>query len=149
MAVIRVTKEFRFEMAHALWNYDGPCRNVHGHSYVLYVTICGEPANDAENPRNGMVIDFGDLKKIVRENIVDRFDHSLMIAGFAPSETVERYRMHFGNVIVASYQPTCENIVADIAAIVSRHIPEGVRLHSVKLYETATSFAEWYASDNV
>ena len=41
MAIIRVTKEFRFEMAHALWNYDGPCSNVHGHSYILYVTFQG------------------------------------------------------------------------------------------------------------
>ena len=67
MSVIRVTKEFRFEMAHALWNYDGPCRNVHGHSYILYVTFAGEPVNDPESNRNGMVIDFGDLKKLVRK----------------------------------------------------------------------------------
>jgi 6-pyruvoyltetrahydropterin/6-carboxytetrahydropterin synthase len=148
MAVIRVTKEFRFEMAHALWNYDGPCRNVHGHSYILYVTLTGEPLENPEEPRNGMVIDFGDLKKIVKENIVSRYDHALMVSGFAPAETVEAYRQHFGNVIVSPYQPTCENIVADIAAILDRKIPPGISLHSVKLYETATSFAEWHASDN-
>ena len=148
MAVIRVTKEFRFEMAHALWNYDGPCRNVHGHSYILYVTLAGEPLENPDEPRNGMVIDFGDLKKIVKENIVSRFDHSLLVSGFAPAETVEAYRQHFGNVIVSPYQPTCENIVADIASILGRKIPSGVSLHSVKLYETATSFAEWHASDN-
>jgi 6-pyruvoyltetrahydropterin/6-carboxytetrahydropterin synthase len=148
MAVIRVTKEFRFEMAHALWNYDGPCRNVHGHSYILYVTFSGQPVNNPDDQRNGMVIDFGDLKKIVMENIIDRFDHTLMIAGFAPAETVENYKMHFGNVIVLPYQPTCENLVADIAAILIGKAPGGVTLHSVKLYETATSFAEWHASDN-
>jgi 6-pyruvoyltetrahydropterin/6-carboxytetrahydropterin synthase len=148
MAVIRVTKEFRFEMAHALWNYDGPCRNVHGHSYVLYVTFAGEPLNDPDNPRNGMVIDFGDLKRIVQEHVVNRFDHSLVVSGLAPAEAVESYRMHFGNVIVASYQPTCENMVADIASIMTGKIPDGVSLHSVKLYETATSYAEWHASDN-
>jgi 6-pyruvoyltetrahydropterin/6-carboxytetrahydropterin synthase len=148
MAVIRVTKEFRFEMAHALWNYDGPCRNVHGHSYILYVTLAGQPLNNPDEPRNGMVIDFGDLKKIVKKNIVDRFDHSLMVSGFAPVETVEVYKKHFGNVIVSPYQPTCENLVADIAAIISSRIPDGISLHSVKLYETATSFAEWHASDN-
>ncbi|MCI0522531.1 MAG: 6-carboxytetrahydropterin synthase [Bacteroidales bacterium] len=148
MAVIRVTREFRFEMAHALWNYDGPCRNVHGHSYILYVTFSGVPANNPEDPHNGMVIDFGDLKKLVRENIVDKFDHSLMVAGFAPADKVESYRSHFGNVIVSPYQPTCENIVADVAAILLGKMPEGITLHSVKLYETATSFAEWHASDN-
>jgi 6-pyruvoyltetrahydropterin/6-carboxytetrahydropterin synthase len=148
MAIIRVTKEFRFEMAHALWNYDGPCRNVHGHSYILFVTFSGQPVDDRDHKRNGMVIDFGDLKRLVKENIVDRFDHSLMIAGFAPAESVESYRKHFGNVIVSSYQPTCENIVADIATILRNLSPEGASLHSVKLYETATSFAEWHASDN-
>jgi len=148
MALIRVTKEFRFEMAHALWNYDGPCRNVHGHSYILYVTLAGEPLNDPDHPRNGMVIDFGDLKKIVRENIVDRFDHALMVSGLAPAANVEAYRQHFGNVIVSSYQPTCENLVADIATTLSALVPAGAFLHSIKLYETATSFAEWHASDN-
>lgn len=148
MAVIRVTKEFRFEMAHALRNYDGQCKNVHGHSYILHVTFCGEPLNNPDSSRNGMVIDFGDMKKIVKENIVDRFDHSLMISGFEPAETVEGFRMLTGKVIAVPYQPTCENIVADIAGIIERHTPEGVRLHSVKLYETATSFAEWHASDN-
>lgn len=148
MAVIRVTKEFRFEMAHALYNYDGPCKNVHGHSYILYVTFIGEPLDNPDNTRNGMVMDFGDMKKIVREKVVDRFDHALMIAGFAPPESVENYRKHFGNVIVSAYQPTCENIVADIAAILNSQTPSGVSLHSIKLYETATAFAEWHASDN-
>ena len=149
MSVIRVTKEFRFEMAHALWNYDGPRRNVHGHSYILYVTFSGEPVNDAESSRNGMVMDFGDMKKIVRENVVDRLDHALMISGFAPAESIESYRKHFGNVIVSPYQPTCENIVADIAALLGSKTPPGVSLHSIKLYETATAFAEWHASDNL
>jgi 6-pyruvoyltetrahydropterin/6-carboxytetrahydropterin synthase len=149
MVLIRVTKEFRFEMAHALWNYDGPCRNVHGHSYVLFVTLTGQPLNNPDEPRNGMVIDFGDLKKIVKDNIVDRLDHSLMVSGFAPAETVDIYKKHFGNVIVSPYQPTCENLVADIAAIIGTKIPDGISLHSVKLYETATSFAEWHASDNL
>ncbi len=148
MSVIRVTREFRFEMAHVLWNYDGPCRNVHGHSYLLYVTVSGHPMDDPDHPRNGMVIDFGDLKRIVTGNVVDRFDHALMISGLAPADLVESYRKHFTNVIVSPYQPTCENIVAEIAAIIIGKLPEGVSLHSVKLYETANSFAEWYATDN-
>jgi len=148
MAVIRITKEFRFEMAHALWNYDGPCRNVHGHSYILYVTFSGVPADDPADPRNGMVIDFGDLKNIVEENIIEKFDHALMVAGFAPDEKIKSYRTHFENVIVTPYQPTCENLAADIARTVSEKTPSGVELHSVRLYETATSFAEWHASDN-
>ncbi|NLE35562.1 MAG: 6-carboxytetrahydropterin synthase [Bacteroidales bacterium] len=148
MTLIRVTKEFRFEMAHVLWNYDGPCRNVHGHSYILYVTFAGEPENNPDSPRNGMVLDFGDLKKIVHEHVVDRFDHSLMVSGQAPAEMIESYRKHFGNVIVLPFQPTCENLVAEVAARLAGRVPPGVFLHSVRLYETATAYAEWYASDN-
>lgn len=148
MSVVRITKEFRFEMAHALWNYNGPCRNVHGHSYVLYVTLAGEPVNNTEDPRNGMIIDFGDLKSIVEESVIGKFDHALMIAGFGPEEKIKNYRQHFENVIISDFQPTCENLVTEIAGILLPRTPDGTTLHSVKLYETATSYAEWYASDN-
>ena len=70
-SVIRVTREFTFEMAHVLQNYDGPCRNVHGHSYRLFVTLSGIPVNDTENPKNGMVIDFTELKNIVLKEIIN------------------------------------------------------------------------------
>jgi len=79
MAKIRVTKEFNFEMAHALYNYEGPCRNIHGHSYRLFVTVKGTPIKDVKHPENGMVIDFSKLKKIVKENIINIFDHSLVL----------------------------------------------------------------------
>ncbi len=71
--LIRVTKEFPFEMAHVLWNYDGPCKNVHGHSYRLFVTLSGYPSDDPLNPKNGMVIDFSDLKKIVKKGDSQHF----------------------------------------------------------------------------
>jgi 6-pyruvoyltetrahydropterin/6-carboxytetrahydropterin synthase len=51
MAKIRLTKEFNFEMAHALWNYDGLCKNIHGHSYKLLVTVIGEAITDKKNPK--------------------------------------------------------------------------------------------------
>jgi 6-pyruvoyltetrahydropterin/6-carboxytetrahydropterin synthase len=66
MTKIRVTKFYDFEMAHALWNYDGLCKNIHGHTYKLYVTVMGVPCNDSDDQKNGMVIDFGDLKRIVK-----------------------------------------------------------------------------------
>ena len=58
MSVIRVTKEFTFEAAHALYNYDGQCSNIHGHSYRLFVTVKGSPVSDINHPKNGMVMDF-------------------------------------------------------------------------------------------
>jgi 6-pyruvoyltetrahydropterin/6-carboxytetrahydropterin synthase len=147
-SLIRVTKEFSFEMAHALWNYDGPCRNVHGHSYRLFVTLCGNPVEDPGNPKNGMVIDFSDLKNIVRREIVDVFDHSVVVSRHFDKEKTDMFTSLFGNTVLVDYQPTCENLVSDFAVRISGLLPAGIKLHSLKLYETATSFAEWYADDN-
>jgi 6-pyruvoyltetrahydropterin/6-carboxytetrahydropterin synthase len=146
--LIRVTKEFGFEMAHALWNYDGPCRNVHGHSYRLFVTLSGVPANDPEDPKNGMVIDFTDLNNIVRREIIEVFDHAVTISGHYDMDRIATLRSMFGNTVVVDYQPTCENLVADFARRLIKNLPEKVKLFSLKLFETSTSYAEWYASDN-
>lgn len=147
--VIRVTREFTFEMAHVLRNYDGPCRNVHGHSYRLFVTISGFPVNDIDNTKNGMVIDFTELKRIVLEKIVDLFDHSVVISNDFDREKMEMMKKTFGNTVVVDYQPTCENLVADFASRLKQEMPEGVQLHNLKLYETAKSYAEWFATDNI
>lgn len=147
-AVIRVSREFTFEMAHALKSYDGPCRNVHGHSYRLFVTLAGTPLDDDKNPKNGMVIDFTDLRDIVLKEIVNQFDHSVVVSNDYDAEKMEMMKKTFGNTVVVDYEPTCENLVADFARRLKCKIPHGARLHSLKLYETAKSFAEWFADDN-
>src|SRR5512136_252990 len=108
-SVIRVTKEFSFEMAHVLWNYDGPCRNVHGHSYRLFVTITGIPVNDQKNPKNGMIIDFTDLKAIVRKEVISLFDHAVVVSRDFDKEKLAMLKKTFGNTVIVDYQPTCEN----------------------------------------
>ena len=150
MAVIRLTKEFSFEAAHALEGYDGPCREIHGHSYRLFVTVKGTPVSDAQDPKYGMVMDFGVLKRIVNEEIVSRFDHALVLkASEAGEELFRVLSARFGNIVTVSYQPTCENMLEDFAARIASRLPEGVMLHSLRLHETATSFAEWFAEDNI
>ena len=148
MAIIRLTKEFSFEAAHALGGYDGPCREIHGHSYRLFVTIKGEPSTDPTNPKQGMVMDFGVLKKIVSEEIISRFDHALVLRSTADEALRKLLSEQFDNLIVVDYQPTCENMLDDFARRISARLPEGVVLHSLRLHETATSYAEWFASDN-
>ncbi len=144
--VIRVTKEFVFEMAHALDGYDGLCRNIHGHSYKLSVTVKGRASTDEGSPKLGMVIDFSVLKRIVGEEIVGRLDHALMVRRGSRLESMAAGVTE--RVEVVEYQPTCENMVADFARRVARRLPEGLELVSVRLHETGTSFAEWVASDN-
>lgn len=148
MAKIRLTKEFSFEAAHALGGYDGPCREIHGHSYRLFVTIKGEPSTDPMNPKQGMVMDFGVLKKIVHEEIISRFDHALVLRSTADKELLKLLTVQFDNLIEVDYQPTCENMLDDFARRIIGRLPEGVTLHSLRLHETASSYAEWFAEDN-
>lgn len=148
MKKVRLSKEFRFEMGHALLNYDGLCKHIHGHSYILVITVIGSPIADSHHPKLGMVMDFSDLKAAVKEPIVDYFDHSLVINREAKKHLPAQPHAMYDKVHCLDFQPTCENLVIHIAEIVQARLSEGVELFSVRLYETATSYAEWFAADN-
>ncbi len=149
MATIRLTKEFSFEAAHALEGYDGPCREIHGHSYRFFVTVKGSPQVDGDDPKHGMVMDFGVLKRVVNEQVVSHFDHALVLRRTPENSGLrEQLSARFSNLNEVDYQPTCENMLADFADRIRRNLPEGVSLHSLRLHETASSYAEWYAEDN-
>lgn len=148
MKKVRITKEFTFETGHALYGYDGKCRNVHGHSYKLAVTVIGTPIDELGNVKHGMVIDFGDLKKIVKEEIVDPFDHATVFNKNTPHLELAKELSDRGHeVILADYQPTSENMILDFADKIKKRLPNYISLYSLRLRETETSYAEWYASD--
>lgn len=148
MSIVRLTKIFKLEMAHALSGYDGLCKNIHGHSYKLYVTVIGRSINDDQNPKHGMVIDFGDMKKIVNENIVQEFDHALVLSRNTPDEIIKGLKMINQRLLLVPFQPTCENILLDFVKRIVNKFPDNIVLHAVKLYETDYSFCEWYIEDN-
>ena len=149
MSNIRITKQFSFETGHALYGYDGKCKNVHGHSYRLDVTVIGQPISDSTHVKFGMVIDFSDLKKIVKEEIVTVFDHSTVFNKNTPHvELANELASRGHDVILVDYQPTSEMMVIDFAEKIKKRLPETIKLHALKLQETTTSFAEWHASDN-
>lgn len=149
MGKIRLTKEFTLETGHALYGYDGKCKNIHGHSYKLAVTILGDPIEKTGHVKLGMVMDFGDLKKIVSEEIINPFDHATVFNRHTPhKELADELAGRGHKVILADYQPTCENLVEDFAKRITQRLPEGILLHSLKLRETETAYAEWFASDN-
>jgi len=118
--VISVTKVFTFDSAHSLPNYPGQCRNIHGHTYRLEVTVKGKV-----NPETGMVIDFYDLKRIVDENAVNKLDH------------------YYLNDILPCI-PTAENIALWICQAIRDELPN---LYRIKLWETPTSSVEVYNAD--
>lgn len=149
MNKIRLSRKFTFETAHALLGYDGACRHIHGHSYKLVVTIIGTPLEDETNPKNGMVLDFGDLKKTVEHAVIKPFDHALLLNEKAPVALVEQLEKNDEKLVLLPYQPSCENMLLDIKDRLQNQLPDNVELHSLKLSETENSFAEWYAADNI
>jgi 6-pyruvoyltetrahydropterin/6-carboxytetrahydropterin synthase len=147
MTTIRISKEFNFDMAHALLGYDGLCRNIHGHSYTLVVTIKGTPVPDQGSPKNGMLIDFKDLKNLIKSHIIDKLDHSLVLNENTPKDLMDILLANYDKIVVTPYQPTTENMIADIAGQIQALLPAHIKLHSLRLRETPSSYAEWYAED--
>lgn len=148
--MIRITKIFTFETAHVLYNYDGKCKNMHGHSYKLFVTVKGFPINDLESPKNGMVVDFGDIKNIVYSEIIEIWDHAVLVNGLSPHKELGQELEERGHkVIYCDYQPTCENMLIEIAKKIKAKLPNTVSLASLKLHETENSYGEWFAEENL
>ena len=144
--MIRITKAFKLEMAHAQHGYDGLCKNINGHSYRLWVSVRGEIKNERGHQKDGMVMDFDIIKQIVKSEIVDKYDHSLVLNANSPHAKIDLSA--FEKVFYLPYQPTSENLVADFATLIKSTLPEGVELYKVVLSETATSFAEWNMEDH-
>ena len=138
-----LTKIFHFDMAHVLKNYDGPCRNIHGHSYELRVTVKGEPINDPKSPKNGMVMDLHDLKCLVNEQIVNRLDHAFVVSSSMPADFLEIVQREFEKVVVVEYQPTSENLILDMVNRLQKVLPQQVALNKIMLQETPGSYVEW------
>ncbi len=145
---IRVTKKFTFDMAHALYGYDGPCKNIHGHTYILSVTLKGIVLQNNDHPKNGMVIDFTDFKKIIVENIIQVFDHSLVLNSNSPHGGLNEIRENFEKINYVPYQPSCENLLIDFFDRINSKFADDIKINNIKLEETPTSYAEWFAEDN-
>ncbi|MBU1992758.1 MAG: 6-carboxytetrahydropterin synthase QueD [Patescibacteria group bacterium] len=108
-----IHKEFKFDSAHHLPDYRGKCEEVHGHTYKLRVTLEGEVQSD------GLVFDFGDIEKIVQENVLEKLDHKDL------------------NTVIEN--PSAEKIAIWIYDQLEDEFPEHVTLTEVRLWETATS----------
>ena len=142
---IRITKEFKFEMAHALDYHEGKCKNIHGHSYTLSVRAIGIPMQEICS-ETGMVMDFSELKKIIETYIIKKIDHALMLHKSSPY--IQNLSESETTIYKVDFQPTCENILEYFSVIIRKHLPKGIALHSLFLRETPTSYCEWYAEDN-
>ena len=143
MSIIKITKQFSFEMAHALRNYDGLCRNIHGHSYKMDITLAGQPLHDESSPKNGMAMDFGDLKRLVNEEIISLLDHALVLNAKTDTQLVEALKQNYEKIVIVDFQPTTENLLNFIADKLKAKLSERVKLTRIRLRETDTSYADW------
>lgn len=128
-------------MAHAINGYAGACKNIHGHSYELHVTVSGKHADDTFIPAPGMLIDFKEIKKIVQQEVVEKFDHKVLLShkflvgnpAFLSPE----------NLVTWQVEPTAENMLLYISSVIKPQLPKGISLVNLKLFETKDSYAEW------
>ena len=124
--------------------HDSKCRNIHGHSYKLTVTVIGDVNSDNSKSDVGMVIDFTDLKNIVNEQVVDKLDHALILKSDSRFRGIEAKN---DKTIYVDYHPTCENLLIEIVALISTKLPNGIILVYAKMNETANSYSEWFLED--
>ncbi|MFM7016054.1 MAG: 6-pyruvoyl trahydropterin synthase family protein [Bacteroidota bacterium] len=141
--MVTLNKIFTFDMAHALEHYPGKCRHIHGHTYILHVSVNGEILNKPGAPLDGMIADFTDIKQWVKGEVIDVFDHALVLRQNSEHANMNWSEQNWTRIIITPYQPTCENIMLDIRDRLNKKIPSGLELVQLRLYETPTSYAEW------
>jgi 6-pyruvoyltetrahydropterin/6-carboxytetrahydropterin synthase len=149
MAILRLSRVFYFDMAHVLLNYHGKCKNIHGHTYRLEVTVKGAPCNDETSPMKGMLIDFSDFKKLIQGNLISVWDHALMIHQGSDPVLLDALKSNYEKIIITPFQPTTENMICEMASIIKELLPSHLQLFCLRLYETEKSYAEWHASENI
>ncbi len=139
--MLQLTKIFQFETAHAISGYEGLCRNIHGHSYELHVTVRARNLKAGFIDKPGFLVDFKEIKAVVKEEIVNYFDHRLFVSAayLASHPSIADLE----NLEVWDYEPSAENILLFILEKLNRAFPEQIYIHNMRLYETSTSYAEW------
>lgn len=132
-----ITKQFTFEMAHALLGYPGKCSNIHGHSYTFEVTVTGERREES-----GMVIDFKELKDIVNKTIIEHFDHHFVVSQQADPALLSAIQKNFKRVNIVPFQPSTENLLDHFLQLLQSQLPSNVQLYALRLQETEQSWVE-------
>ena len=140
--MITITKEFSFDAAHLLENHSSKCKNLHGHTYKLLVTVSKEELD------NNMIIDFSDLKKIVNETIIDKLDHAFLYNSNTKLNYVKEIAKLLEDKGLKTYKfktrTTCEEMIIVIFDLLEKELEKKeIKLLSIKLYEGIGSYAEY------
>jgi len=144
--MITITKRLEFDAGHRIPDHCSQCRNLHGHRYVLEITLEGEPINRPGSSDHGMLMDFSDVKAIAKAEIVDRWDHGFLVweGDTIVLPLLEQIPGH--KTVRMSRIPTAENLAAiafeTLDPLYLDRYGSGLRLRRVRLYETPTCWAD-------
>ncbi len=139
--MLQLTKIFHFEMAHAIHGYTGACKNIHGHSYKLYVTVAGTEKITGYLPTPGFIVDVKEIKALVISAVINLLDHKLVLSQEYLNEFPEL--LQHENLLIFEAEPSAENILIYIQSVLAEKLPASVIVFELKLYETNNSYVRW------
>ncbi|MBK7122493.1 MAG: 6-pyruvoyl tetrahydropterin synthase family protein [Chitinophagaceae bacterium] len=141
--MLKLTKIFHFEMAHAIHGHTGNCKNIHGHSYELHVTVSTGLFEPGFIPAPGFIMDFKEIKNMVREAVIEKFDHSLLLSRrfMAANPSLSSLQ----NLVIFDEEPTAENLLLYFKQVLQQLLNDKIKLVRLLLFETKDSYAEWTA----
>lgn len=146
-----ITRKFEFDAGHRISTHQSQCRNLHGHRYVLEVTISGGIITDAGAPEQGMVMDFSGIKRLIREALVEQWDHAFLVY-VGDTRVLEFLQsMDDHKTVVLKVQPTAENLALIAFDCLHRIFQDRyagrLELEHIRLFETPNCWADVSKAD--
>jgi 6-pyruvoyltetrahydropterin/6-carboxytetrahydropterin synthase len=143
---ISITRRLEFDSGHRIPNHDGQCRHLHGHRYAIEVTLTGEVADHPGKADDGMVLDFGDIKRLTNLYVVDLWDHAFLVAKEDEGLVAFLSTLPGHKTVVMEHVPTVENLAnaafAILKPVFSKAFNGCLELSSIRLYETPNCWAD-------
>lgn len=149
---MQITRRLEFDAGHRIPNHQSQCRHLHGHRYALEVTLAGGVLHDPSSPRDGMVMDFGDVKAIAKTHLVDLWDHAFLV--YRDDKAVADFlaTLPGHKTVILDVVPTAENLAhqafALLAPLYRNAFGEELTLYRVRLYETPNCWADAFAPND-
>jgi len=147
---ISITRRLEFDSGHRIPNHDGQCRHLHGHRYAIEVTLTGEVADHPGKADDGMVLDFGDIKRLINQYVVDLWDHAFLVA--KEDEGLVAFLASLPNhkTVVMEHVPTVENLAnaafTILQPVFNKAFGGRLELSALRLYETPNCWADVHHS---
>jgi 6-pyruvoyltetrahydropterin/6-carboxytetrahydropterin synthase len=143
---ISITRRLEFDAGHRIPHHDGQCRHLHGHRYAIELTVSGDVLEMPGAADDGMVLDFGDIKRLANEHLVSLWDHAFLVAKEDQAVVAFLASMPNHKTVILDRVPTVENLAHAAFVILEPIFAEAfhgrLRLSSIRLYETPNCWAD-------